>query len=1138
MDKVYTYAHWAKKYSTLDTHDIDAGIDLVAKTEQGEFYAVQCKFYNPSRHYSIKRKDLDSFITASARSQFSGRIFIETTGCPWSVHAENAYNSQEKSSQKITLGSLRDSSVNWQYALKGRAPSKTPKKDLRAHQKKAKDAVLQAFREEGHERGMMVMACGTGKTLVSLNIAQDLCSEGGSVLCLCPSLALVNQMISAYHQDASSTLKLRSFAVCSDVSVGKKRSEGIIGFATSELVIPPTTDAQKLSLDFKALDNQKVMRVVFATYHSIRVIISAQKDYGLGEFDLVIADEAHCTTGVSVSGKEKSYFLQMHNQEDLKAKKRLYMTATPRIYAASAYQKASQKDATLVSMDDIACFGEVLFHYSFADALKDNLLSDYRIIILHLPQDEVIKLNFKNLADVPLDDAAKMIGCWKGINKFGFDQEDAPPLQKLLAFTSRIEYSKNLCKSFSKVIEQYQSHSNIEHESYHAYRPRLKHVDGSQSSMHRSQVLRWLAEENTGECRMVSNVRCLSEGVDVPSLDGIVFFHPKKSQQEVVQAVGRVMRKATGKQFGYIIIPVVTPSEEEAYSTLQQDKPYETVVQVINALRSHDSRLDAEIHGSKMDLDQDFSELLKIVPGVQIAVEENFVIDDQTKGPKIDIGSYSEQKLQDRIEMPSQESSLSGISAQVIHRLIRATVVKHCYSAAYWPEWAKDVGKIARTTMKRIEGILATDSHAKSVFEQFLLELQDDLNPSTSEKDAIEMLSQHCVSRPIFEALFSTSGFQRKNPVSQSMDKLLEMLWAHNIEAESKTLNKFYQSVKERASKVKTTAGKQNLIKELYDQFFRLAFPHTTDMLGIAYTPPVIVDFILRSVDEVLKREFGSSLSTKGVDILDPFTGTGTFIARLLELDLISPEDLEHKYAHELHANDIVLLAYYIAAVNIETAYTQKVKKYASFPGICFTDTFTLDEEDQLQQFLPVNSKRIKAQQKRDIQVIIGNPPYSAGQKNENDNAKNVKYDTLDARIRSTYAEHSTGTNKNSLYDSYIRAIRWASDRIEGEGVVGFITNGSWLRGMASDGMRKCLAAEFSSLYIFDLRGDGRTTAEKQRKDGGKIFGQSTRTPVAITFFIKTKQKPKACQIFYYSVQDYMTRKQKLDEITSFDNLF
>ena len=326
----------------------------------------------------------------------------------------------------------------------------------------------------------------------------------------------------------------------------------------------------------------------------------------------------------------------------------------------------------------------------------------------------------------------------------------------------------------------------------------------------------------------------------------------------------------------------------------------------------------------------------------------------------------------------------------------------------------------------------------------------------------------------------------------------------------------------------------------MYDKFFRRAFPHTTEKLGIVYTPVEIVDFILRSVNEVLQEHFGQTLGSKGVHIMDPFTGTGTFITRLLQSELIGSDEMEYKFRNEIHANEIVLLAYYIAAINIEAVYHGLSDKHAyeSFDGICLTDTFQLHESnDLISRYLPDNSERRKRQKATNIQVIVGNPPYSAGQKSANDDAANTSYPELDEKIQYTYAAHSTATSKKALYDSYIRAFRWASDRIGDFGIVAYVTNSGWIDGNATNGMRACLVEEFSNLYIFNLRGNARTSGEQRRKEKGNVFGEGSRTPVAISVLVKNPEAIGRGRIFYHDIGDYLSQKDKLETIRGFGSI-
>lgn len=457
-----------------------------------------------------------------------------------------------------------------------------------------------------------------------------------------------------------------------------------------------------------------------------------------------------------------------------------------------------------------------------------------------------------------------------------------------------------------------------------------------------------------------------------------------------------------------------------------------------------------------------------------------------------------------------------------------AKIVKKCGDREYWDRWAASLRDIAMAHITRLEAILSVqDSPARQAFDAFLAEIRDDLNSGITEQEAVEMLAQHIITRPVFDALFEGHTFTQENPVSRAIQGVLDALEGEHLEKESRDLDDFYVSVRNKARGITDPAAKQELIRQLYDNFFGVAFKGTRDKLGIVYTPIEIVDFIIRSVNDVLWDEFGQTLGSKGVHIIDPFTGTGTFITRLLQSGLIAPEELEHKFRYELHANEIVLLAYYIAAINIESVYEGLSGAYAPFNGILLTDTFAMSEgQDELALVMPDNSERRRRQQDLDIRVIMGNPPYAVSQF--------IDYPHLDGRIAETYAARSTATNKNALYDSYIRAIRWGADRLGESGVLAYVTNGGWVDANTADGMRKSMVEEFASIYVFHLRGNQRTSGETSKREGGKIFGAGSRAPIVISVFVKNPKAAKQGQVFYHDIGDYLSREDKLKIIAGF----
>ncbi|MAG68268.1 MAG: damage-inducible protein [Pseudomonadales bacterium] len=1145
-EKVWTYADWAKE---RDLSGKDTGIDLVARTQgTGEYHAIQCKLY--AGDYRVQKKDIDSFFTASGKAPFSHRIIVTTTN-NWSEHAEDALQGQQPPVSKIDLQALEDSQIDWARYQPSQPVALKARKQLRGHQQTALNAVAAGLKQA--ERGKLIMACGTGKTFTSLKIAEHLAGKGKRVLFLVPSLSLLSQTLTEWTQESDTPL--HSFAVCSDSDVGKKRKaeDDAVQTFTHELRYPATTHADRLAAEMLKRHDADHMSVVFSTYHSIDVISRAQHDHGLDAFDLVICDEAHRTTGATFDDDDESAFVRVHDADYIRSAKRLYMTATPRIYGDSAKIKAESGEVTLCSMDDEALYGKELFVINFSEAVQRGLLTDYKVLVLTVEQSVISRRLQELLKDednqLKVDDAAKIVGCWKALAKQGLHEQligDTEPMKRAVAFCQVISpnykgskhkvSSVNIANMFQSVVEAYQESEEIEEVA------RLiceaEHVDGGMNASAKEAKLNWLKEEPPANtCRILSNVRCLSEGVDVPALDAVLFLTPRNSQVDVVQSVGRVMRNAPGKKRGYVVLPVVIPFGVEPHEALNDNKTYKVVWQVLQALRSHDDSFDAMVN--KLDLIGSDPRKMEV-----IAITDKAEKKSKSAGKaQVGKGQYGIGEKRPKFEAEGQMTQQAELTYEVgeIEKAIYAKIVDKCGNRHHWEDWANDIAKIARTHIDRIQGILENPDYEseRATFNAFAAELRDDLNDSITDAEIVEMLAQHLVTKPVFDALFDEYSFASHNPMSKAMQGVLDALNEHQLAKEADTLEKFYLSVRQRASGIESAAGKQKIIVELYDKFFANAFPRMRDKLGIVYTPVEVVDFILHSVNHLLQKEFGQTLGSKGVHIIDPFTGTGTFITRLIQSGLIKPEELPHKYRHEIHANELVLLAYYIAAINIEAAYHGEVfDEYTPFEGICLTDTFQMYEKDDLvDELLEDNSARRKRQKELDIRVIVGNPPYSVGQGDANANNANVRYPHLDDRIRDTYGARSEATNKNSLYDSYIRSIRWASDRIGDAGVIGFVTNAGFVEGSTADGLRKCLVGEFSSLFVFHLRGNARTSGESRRKEKDNVFGVGSRAPVAISLLVKNPSANEHGRIYFQDIGDYLSREEKLEKIAAFASI-
>jgi predicted helicase len=1071
--KVWLWSDWRKEWCKRGHPDpgADAGIDLIAETTTGELHAIQAKFY--AEDAKLYLKDVDSFLAQSSKKHFAGRLLV-LTATDSTHHLREAVKDQHPPVNLISLFDLENSKIDWSsFKPQSEAVKLKTKKTPRPHQQQALAAVTAGLKQA--DRGKMIMACGSGKTFAALKLAEKIAGKGGRVLFLVPSLNLLSQTLTEWTQEAE--IPLHSYAVCSDSEVGKKRKSDDDDFQmlAHELQYPATTEPKHLAQEMRKRHDKQHMSVVFSTYHSIDVISKAQHKHELADFDMIVCDEAHRTTGATFGDEDESTFVKVHDAKFIRSAKRLYMTATPRIYGEHAKATAEKDDVALCSMDDEKLYGKELYVLTFSDAVKRGLLVDYKVIVLAVEEAHVSRRLQNLLKDennqLKVDDAAKIVGCWKALAKQGIANDligDDEPMRRAVAFCQVIEIakagkthkvsSKQIATMFKAVVDAYQEQ---EAEEFIPSRPlacEAAHVDGGMNAIQKEEKLAWLkAEAPDNTCRILSNVRCLSEGVDVPALDAVLFLTPRNSQVDVVQSVGRVMRNAPGKKRGYVILPVVLPAGVEAHDALNDNKTYAVVWQVLQALRSHDDRFDAMVN--KLDLiGKDVSKMEVIAITDKIQKKQ-----DKTQGTKNKNAGKGSFTIGDSPKKYGKEDQGElGFEIGEIERAIYAKLVQKVGNRHHWEDWANDIAKIARTHIDRIKGILENPSNRKEckTFDAFSKELRDDLNDSITEEEIIEMLAQHLITKPVFDALFEGYSFAQNNPMSLAMQGVLDVLQEHHLSKETGSLQTFYDSVKLRAEGIESAAGKQKIVVELYDKFFRNAFPKMAERLGIVYTPVEVVDFIIHSVGRVLKTEFGQTLGSKGVHIIDPFTGTGTFITRLLQSGLIKPEELPYKYQQEIHANEIVLLAYYIAAINIEATYHGIVGgDYLPIEGICLTDTFQLyEKEDLVDAALDKNSARRKRQKNLDIRVIVGNPPYSAGQNSANDNNQNLAYPHLDSRIRSTYAERSAATNKNALYDSYIRAIKWASDRIGNQGVIGFVTNAGFLDASTADGLRKCLA--------------------------------------------------------------------------------
>lgn len=1104
----------------------DTGVDIVARDRAtGKLTAVQAKYYRSK----INKKNIDSFLAEVGKDYYSDGIIVTSTN-DWNKNAKNATEYLTKEISVVGLSQLQNANFDWQlFDFNSRNNLTMKPKKLRDYQKEAIKKSLDYFKT--NSRGKLVMAPGTGKTFTSLKIAEALFNEKGgnnyNVLYLVPSIQLLSQTLFNWNSDKSNEIEMVSFSVVSDKKA-TKRKQGEDDLSARDVGFPATTNVNELMANYSSIreTSSKTMTVVFSTYQSIDVIHDAQ-EAGYPEFDLIIADEAHRTTGAAKLG-EDSMFTKVHSDKNVAGNLRLYQTATPKVYGPDAKKKAESNSIELSSMDDEEKYGKEIFRLGFGDAVSRGYLTDYKVSVLAVNENYVNKNMQKIMSsdenELKTSDIGKIIGIWNAMTKRnGMNGAiTGAPMKRAIAFTDTIKHSEQVAKEFNNVVNDY-----LGKQAEDSFSVDVHHVDGGLNALEKKSQLDWLAgsiPEN--QARVLSNVRFLTEGIDVPNLDAIIFMSPKKSQVDIVQAVGRIMRKYEGKEYGYIILPIVIDANEDPAAALDNNKNYQEVWQVLNALRSIDERFEAEIN--KLELNKKKSGKINVI-GVN--TKPNHPITESGQGDGNGNGTGNDPKdFQLALDL--------GMDMKAIEQAFYGKVVQKVGDRRYLEDWSKDVAEIAKRHINKIKDLVDSQSGAKMAFDTFIKGLRYNINDSIDEEQAIEMLSQHLITQPVFQALFGEYSFVNNNPVSKSMNDVISAFSLFGFDKEQKELEPFYESVKLRASGIDNAEAKQKIIVTLYDNFFRKGFKKTTEQMGIVFTPVEVVDFIVKSVDWALKKYLGRSLADENVHILDPFTGTGTFITRTLQYlkqqmdeGKITYADILRKYMHELHANEIVLLSYYIAAINIETVFDEingPDEGYVPFNGIVLTDTFESTEEQPVldDKLFGENNARLKEQQKEPITVIIGNPPYSAGQKNQNDNNANLHYKNLEKNIAQTYVANSMSGLSMSIYDSYVKAFRWATDRLKDKGIIGFVTNGGYIDSNSADGLRASLYKEFNYLYIFNLRGNARTQGEQRRKEKDNIFGQGTRTPIAISILVKDGSD--AHELYYHDIGDYLSRKEKI----------
>ncbi len=1116
----------------LRNNEGDRGIDIVITTASKEYIAVQCKYHQDSISLNEIATFLSKLQSGVGEVRFKKGIIISTS------HLTSAALEEIEQIRSTGMGIDIDeiteedfiySQIDWEKLDPMQNQGELPlcdKKKPRSHQIEAINATKEYFSSPKNARGKLIMACGTGKTYTSLKIMEAL--DPKITLFLAPSIALLSQTFREYVQEKSDPFY--ASIVCSDDKVGQSKDEDNDDIKFSELPLKTSTSPKDILSVCEKAQKENKRFIIFSTYQSALRIKEAQ-EAGLGEIDLVICDEAHRTVGAMYSSNErddKNAFTLCHSDKNIKAKKRLYMTATPKVYSESSKAKAKESDNAIYSMDDEEIFGEEIYTLNFSKAIALDLLTDYKVIILAVRKENLSgvtnsvnkKISQLKAEGTKLDKklinnefVCKIIGTHKGLAKQDLivlddknkedndlkDKKDTVASQRAISFCKSINTSKNIKDSFETIMECYDE--ELKKKSFKNLKISIDHIDGTMNCKDRLEKLEKLNEFQPNTCKVLSNARCLSEGVDVPALDSIVFFDGKSAMVDIIQAVGRVMRKAKNKKRGYIILPIaLEESEIKNLDEAVNNTNFKNIWKVIKALRSHDPSL----------------------------------VDEATFKEKIKIFGSDDNKKQD-----DEKTLFDAILLQDLANAVYNVMPTKLGDRNYWENFTKKTGNIARTLNNRLKMIFDKNPE---FFHGFLDSLRENIHQNIREDEALDMITSHIITKPIFDTIF---GDNIKNPIAKALDKMVQKLSTLGLEGETKDLKNLYESVKTEAAHAKSQKSQQELIKNLYNTFFKVAFKKQSEKLGIVYTPIEVVDFILRATNGILKKHFHTDFNDKNITIFDPFTGTGSFIARLLskENGLISDEALKEKFLNHCFAFDIVLLAYYIALINITQAAQNRDSSLKNFKNIALTDSLDIYEEKNDKgvfaffEDLKENKEIKDTLADQNIQVIIGNPPYSAGAKSQNDNNQNLSHPKLEKRVYEKYGKNSTAKNVGATTrDTLIQSIYMVSELLKDRGVLGFVVNGSFIDSKSADGFRKCVAKEFAHLYVLNLRGNARTSGEERKKEGDGIFDSGSRATIAIIFFVKdTSVKNSA--IHYYDIGDYLKREDKLNRLAQFENL-
>ena len=1179
FQEAWLWEEWRRHLKEQGEQDpgTDSGIDIVLQLTEpygGGLVAVQCKNLATQKAGTT---GVNKFLKEALLSeQYQELIFVSTTSL-----TRKAVSDLNKAKATIITGADIDqwpigdirNLINKPEEVEFDVEKYTP----RDHQEQVLlNIKKKLFEEPETDRATVIMPCGTGKSVTALWAAERNLPHGGRVLYLVPSIALMSQTLREWATHRDHSLPQVYLSVCSDTQAGRK--SGNEDSNISELAIPPTTDAQKIA-NWLNHDVNKTLQVTFSTYQSLPKIKEAQQA-GTPGFDFVICDEAHRTASVKSTQDEDPAFTMIHSNDNIQAAKRLYMTATPRISGEGRSKSDTGDD---YSMDDEVTYGEEIYRMSFREAIAQKLLCDYRVLVVAVDEEPAADASNKQRADLDIKASQQLLGVWDALSDpytEGLFREGRPAgvvnpdevfhIKRAIGFCNTIAKSKQAAAHWETLLQDAQMQNQARYRDWAAEQRKddkvgevlgikAKHIDGTMGAHERSETIRWLKEGDSDDyiTRIIVNAKCLTEGVDVPALDGIIFMAPKRSRIDIVQAVGRVMRNPDPKKnkTGFVIVPILVPKGKTADdpAVLTKGSVWKPVWDILMALRDHDESMDGYLTDAKL-----------VTRKAPVALIDN---------------TSEAKKLREADGFPVQGSFWGNLPMTVASMMVDKVSDKR-----FWSRWGEKVGQLVGNIQRRVYAAAtdpATSKEITGLLENYKEGMKQALRLETlSDEDMIELLAQHLVTSPVLDALFHGQEFVKTNPISKELQKACDMLVPQNeaeasedrlgLMKELKTMENYNARMKRQLHEIDDSDVRLNVLLDLYENFFKHAMPKETNRLGIVYTPVELVDFMWRSVDAVLKENLGikEGISAEEVYVLDPFTGTGTFINRLLTIReqvnnpysdyLIKDDDLDRKYfgpsqgkPPELHASELLLLAYYIASLKIEEGYRQRKQlepaAHAEYEGIALTDSF-LDATDHHGQGalqlegIKENNERVAARADLPILIYAGNPPWSDGQDTATEDNPNKEYQELADRIRETYiAKHKeipdTSTSVKAAGNLYVKAIRMATDGLDPKkgGVVAFVHPNSLTEGTSLAGMRASLREEFSDLYIVNLRGNAYKQGTAVIEEGEKIFGSGSRNGVQITIAVQQPDKPTNQQgtVHYAKVPPALKLPAKLEWLES-----